>query len=187
MEVEEIDPSDILCTLVIIITENREWDISKFCTSLPLYIQNQIYNVQLPADPTSLDAIKWKETSMESQRHVLFLNFSHTTRTLKILLPGCGYGKLIVLKNSVFCMAPHAWVIAMNDYRYCIGATKSNMCDRCEVQPETILHVLCDCPKSRKVCDELVLSSKCQWFYYLPLDVWVKTNIDVNNAIASLV
>lgn len=41
--------------------------------------------------------------------------------------------------------------LAVNMYRNHIGATTSSWCDRCHDDEESILHMLRDCPDSRKV------------------------------------
>lgn len=48
--------------------------------------------------------------------------------------------------------------LVVNEYRVVIGAVKSDMCDRCQLAPESLIHLFRDCPFSRQVWDKLILT-----------------------------
>lgn len=71
--------------------------------------------------------------------------------------------------------------LAVNEYRYWIGAATSNMCDRCNVNTESIIHMLRDCPTSKIVWENLVPSRYWLEFFALPLRQWLRDNVRMSS------
>lgn len=64
---------------------------------------------------------------------------------------------------------------------------KSDMCNRCRLNFESLIHLLRDCPSSKAVWEggEVIPDSKLQWFFNLPFDKWVKENSRDTNPIGT--
>ena len=65
--------------------------------------------------------------------------------------------------------------LAVNAYRFHIGAADSSACDRCLRCEETILHLLRDCDMSRRLWERIVHQAKRVWFFMF--ECWLCRNL----------
>lgn len=156
--VDEIEPNELLCTVVDILNSEGQWVVSRIHLVLPSRVLQQIQSYKRHLDPCEIVAYIWKENADGIVTARSLYNFLTSKDESRDSRKWTWVWKLTCPQKIRFLvrLLLHER-LPVNGYRSHIGISCSSLYDRCQDEEETVFHLLRDYPSSCQVWESVVV------------------------------